>query len=126
MIHLDTSALVTALTGERRAAPVLRGLISDGWRLGISSPVLYEWLRGPRMPDDLAAQQILVPAQEVQVFGSDEALLAADLYRRIGRGRGREMDIAIAACAISAGATLWTLNPHAFADIPGLTLLDTE
>ncbi len=125
MIHLDTSALVTALTGERRAAPVLRGLISDGWRLGISSHVLYEWLRGPRRPDELAVQQMLIAAQEVHLFGSDEALLAADLYRRLGRARGREMDIAIAACAISAGASLWTLNPRDFADIPGLTLVDT-
>ena len=36
---------------------------------------------------------------------------------------GREMDIAIAACAIVNAASLWTLNPGDFPDIPGLTLV---
>lgn len=31
---------------------------------------------------------------------------------------GREMDIAIAACAIVNAASLWTLNPGDFPDIP--------
>ena len=122
MIHLDTSALITALTGERRAAPQLRRLISDGIRVSLSTPVLYEWLRGPRTPGELAVAEGFVPAGEVCIFGLEEARLAADLYRRLPRPRGREIDIAIAACAINAGASLWTLNPKDFADIPGLAL----
>jgi predicted nucleic acid-binding protein len=31
--------------------------------------------------------------------------------------------MAIAACAIANGASLWTLNPDDFAGIPGLTLV---
>ena len=122
MIHLDTCALITALTGERRAAPLLRGLISDGIRLSLSTPVLYEWLRGPRTPGELVAVEVIVPTADVFVFGIEEARLAAELYGRVARPRGRELDIAIAACAINAGARLWTLNPTDFADIPGLTL----
>ncbi len=54
-------------------------------------------------------------------FGSSEAILAADLYRCIGRARSREIDLAIAACAIMRGARLWTQNVTDFSDIPGLT-----
>lgn len=122
MIHVDTSALIDALTGTRGAAFVLRKFISDGLRVGISTPVLYEWQRGPRRPQELASRQILFPDHAVFGFGLDEAMLAADLYRRMPRPRGREMDIAIAACALANGAELWTLNRGDFSDIPGLTL----
>ena len=124
MIHVDTSALIASLTGARTAALTLRGFISDGVRLGISTPVLYEWLRGPRQPQELAAQEMLVPRSATFAFGPEEAALAAALYRRMTRSRHREVDIAIAACAIANGAALWTLNPRDFSDIPGLTLVD--
>jgi predicted nucleic acid-binding protein len=39
------------------------------------------------------------------------------------RPRGREIDIAIAACAIANNASLWTLCPEDFSDVPGLTLV---
>lgn len=123
MIHADTSALVASLTGRRTSAPVMRSFISDGIRLGVSAPVLYEWLRGPRVSDELAAQELLLPSGAAFAFGVDEATLAADLYRRMKRPRGREMDIAIAACAIVNHASLWTLNPGDFSDIPGVALV---
>jgi len=122
MIHVDTSALIASLTGRRTAAPTLRAFISDGIRLGLSTPVLYEWLRGPRLPSELAAQELLLPAGAAFNFGRDEAALAAALYRRLARPRGREIDLVIAACAIANGASLWTLNQKDFGDIPGLTL----
>jgi predicted nucleic acid-binding protein len=122
MIHLDTSALVAALTGKRTAAPVLRGFISDGIRLGVSTLVLYEWWRGPRTDQELTHQEALFPRDSAFPFGVSEAGLAADLYRRLGRARGREMDLAIAACAMNHGAVLWTLNRGDFSDVPGLEL----
>lgn len=36
----------------------------------------------------------------------------------------RDMDIAIAACAIEQRARLWTLNPNDFRDLPGLDLYE--
>ena len=48
--------------------------------------------------------------------------MAADVYRKVTRPRGRELDIAIAACALTQGASLWTLNHDDFHDIPGLDL----
>jgi predicted nucleic acid-binding protein len=122
MIHLDTSALIGALTGSRSSAPVLRGFIRDGIRLGVSSLVLYEWWRGPRTAQELEDQQTLFPGAGAYGFGIPEAALAAELYGRIKRPRQREIDLAIAACAIVQGAALWTLNPQDFKDVPGLEL----
>lgn len=45
-----------------------------------------------------------------------------ELYRAVSRARGRDMDIAIAACAVEHRARLWTLNPGDFRDMPGLSL----
>jgi predicted nucleic acid-binding protein len=123
MVHLDTSALVDALTGPRRSLDALTTLVDEGHRLGLSAIVLYEWLRGPRAPADLDAQEALFPAEAAVPFGSGEARLSAALYARVRRGRGRELDLAIAACALAHDAALWTLNPADFRDIPGLRLI---
>jgi predicted nucleic acid-binding protein len=123
VIHLDTSALIGALSGRREAAGRLRGFISDGERLGVCTLVLYEWRRGPRTDQELRDQEVLLPGDSVVAFGTAEALLAADLYRRVKRPRKRAIDLAIAACAIIQRAPLWTLNPEDFGDIPGLDVL---
>ena len=123
MIHLDTSALIAALSGSRSHAPVLRRFVSDGERLGVSAIVLYEWWRGPRSDEELDAQEALLPARTACQFGIAEAALAASIYRRLKRPRYREIDLAVAACAILQNAALWTLNPRDFSDIPGLELV---
>ncbi len=123
MVHLDTSALVGALAGTRSHLPTLRRLIADQERLGISSVVLYEWWRGPRLQTELEEQELLFPSDGVVSFGAQEAAIAAAVYARVARARQRRFDIAIAACAISHDAALWTLNPRDFADIPGLELV---
>ncbi len=51
MILLDTSVLIDGLSGPRRSAPALRAAIEDGERILLSALVLYEWLRGPRLPE---------------------------------------------------------------------------
>jgi len=122
VIHLDTSLLVDALTGPRRSAGALRKTIERGERVTLSTLVLYEWRRGPRQPEELAAQEALFPNESVVPFGRQEAVLAAELYRAIRRPRGREIDLAIAACALANEAEFWTLNPQDFRDIPGLTI----
>jgi predicted nucleic acid-binding protein len=122
VIVLDTSVLVDALTGPRRSAPALRGAIVQGERIVLPSLVLYEWLRGPRRSEELAAQEALFPAAAALPFGPAEAARAAQLYVTVPRPRGREIDLAIAACALVLGARLWTLNPRGFRDIPGLEL----
>ena len=122
MILLDTSVLIDALTGPRRSGPALRRAIERGDRLLLTSLVLYEWLRGPRQKEELAAQEALLPSAAALPFGPPEAARAAQLYVRSSRRRGREIDLAIAACALTVDARLWTLNPRDFRDVEGLEL----
>jgi len=123
IIHVDTSALVDALTGPRRSLDALIDLVDEGHRLMVSTIVLYEWWRGPRTRAELGAQQELFPADAAVPFGAEQAEVAARLYRTVPKARGREVDLAIAACALTSGAGLWTLNPADFRDVPGLRLV---
>jgi predicted nucleic acid-binding protein len=120
---IDTSALIDSLTGSKRAAPVLRTLIGSGERILLPAIVLYEWLRGPRLPEEIAAQEALFPRESAIPFGQAEASEAARIYRAVARPRGREIDLAIAATAIVRESQLWTLNPEDFRDIPNLRLV---
>jgi predicted nucleic acid-binding protein len=124
VILLDTSVLIDAFTGARRSAPALRSAIESGDRIALSSLVLYEWQRGPRRPEELAAQEALWPSEAAIAFAAEEAATAAVLYRSVRAPRGRELDLAIAACAICWSAALWTLNTKDFIDVPGLDLFD--
>jgi predicted nucleic acid-binding protein len=121
-IHLDTSVLVDALTGPRHSLAALERTIAAGHVLATSTLVLFEWLRGPRTDEEIADQEALLPAASAREFGASEAARAARMYRTLTRARGRDMDIAIAACAIEHVARLWTLNPADFRDLPGLEL----
>jgi len=123
IVHLDTCALVDALTGPRRSLDVMIRLTDQGDRLMLSTMVLYEWLRGPRTRHELSAQEELFPAESAVVFGPAEAAAAARLYKQVVRARGREIDLGIAACAIVNNAALWTLNRDDFRDIPNLRLV---
>jgi len=122
MIMLDTSVLIDALTGPRRSEAELRHAIESGERIIVSSLAMYEWLRGPRCPEELAAQEALFPSRAAAGFGPEEAALAAQLYAAVRNPRRREMDLAIAACTILYDAALWSLNPRDFRDIPGLRI----
>jgi len=119
---LDSSLPIDSLSGQKRLAPALRRAIEGGERILIPSLVLYEWLRGPRLPEEVAAQEALFPSESAIAFGPREAALSAKIYRSLQRPRGREIDLAIAACAIGREAELWTGNLSDFEDIPGLRL----
>ena len=122
MIALDTSVLVGCFTGPRPLASALRRVLDGGELLAVPAIVLYEWLRGPRLPTELADQEAILPAEQSLRFGPREAAASAQLYRSVPRARGREFDLAIAACALTHQAALWTLNASDFRDIPGLRL----
>jgi predicted nucleic acid-binding protein len=120
---VDTSALVDAVTGPRRSLHTLIALTDEGHRAVLSTLVLYEWLRGPRTRQDLAAQEDLFPSDSAVPFGPAEAALASRLYKQLPRARGREIDLAVAACALANSAAIWTLNPGDFRDVPDLRLV---
>ncbi len=123
-IHLDTSVLVDALTGPRRSFRALERTVAAGHVIAVSALVLYEWLRGPRTTEEVDAQESLWPAADAREFGHAEAERASEMYRRLKRARGRDMDIAIAACAVQQRARLWTLNPDDFRDLPAVELYE--
>jgi predicted nucleic acid-binding protein len=123
-VHLDTSTLIDALSGPRRSLDGLIALAGQGHRLSLSAIVLYEWLRGPRVRAELVAQEELFPRAASVPFGAAQADVAAGLYKRLKSTRGREIDLAVAACAMVDGASLWTLNRRDFEDIPDLRLID--
>jgi predicted nucleic acid-binding protein len=122
VIVLDTSVLIDGLTGLKRLAPAIRESLAEGERMLLPALVLYEWLRGPRLAQELAAQEALFPAKSAIPFGPEEAAVGAGLYRAVKRPRRREVDLGIAACALVRGAHLWTLNPDDFRDVPGIRL----
>jgi predicted nucleic acid-binding protein len=123
LIVVDTSALIDALTGPRRSLPRLLDFIESGERLILPAVVLYEWLRGPRLPEEIHVCEELFPQDQAVVFGAMEAYVAANLYRKVRRPRGREIDLTIAATAILRDAALWTLNRDDFRDIESLPLV---
>lgn len=128
MTVLDTSVLIEAVSSAP-GSPIperLRRFIANGERLAVSSLVFYEFLRGPRRPAEVAFQNALFPVERALSFGPRQAELSAKLYRSVRHGRGREVDLAIASCALAHGAALWTLNVRDFRDIPGLRLVAAE
>lgn len=122
MIVLDTSVLIDALTGPRRALGELRQLVELRARLIVPTLVVYELLRGSRSEGELAAFDELIPAGSIVDFTAEEAAAAARLFHEVSRPRQRQLDLGIAAHAIVREARLWTLNRRDFADVPGLTL----
>jgi predicted nucleic acid-binding protein len=120
IVHLDTSILIEALAPSEH--DLLVRAISRDDILAVSTLVLYEWHRWPRTGEQRQTFDALFTADRVVPFGADEARTAAQIYRTVRRGRTREVDIAIAACALERGAALWTRNEADFRDIPGLTL----
>ena len=75
MILIDTS--VKALAGSRRLGPALRSALDGGNRMGIPSPLLFGWRRGPRLGSELARQEALLPSDEASRFGPAEVILEA-------------------------------------------------
>jgi predicted nucleic acid-binding protein len=122
LIHLDTSVLVDAFTGPRRALIHVADATSAGHVIAFCALVQYEWLRGPRAPGEDEAVRRFFGDDGIVTFGRREAETAAGLYRHVKRARQRQADLAIAACAVEHNAQLWTLNEPDFADVPGLNL----
>ncbi|MGQ0736939.1 MAG: type II toxin-antitoxin system VapC family toxin [Acidobacteriota bacterium] len=120
--HLDTSVLVDAFTGPRRAMAALRRATAARAVTTFSTLVLFEWLRGPRTQDERRAVEEFFASDVLAAFGPREAERAAILYRQVKGARQRQADLAIAACALEQGARLWTLHRKDFADVPGLVL----
>ena len=76
MIVLDTSILIDTLTGRRPLADALDRVLESDERMLVPTPVLHEWLRGPRREGELGVQRLLFPDERAIVFGPAEARMA--------------------------------------------------
>ncbi|HEV7425870.1 MAG TPA: type II toxin-antitoxin system VapC family toxin [Thermoanaerobaculia bacterium] len=123
MIVVDTSVLVDSFTGPRKSLPRLTQLIEAGERILLPTLVVYEWLRGPRIPQELRNYEDLFPDDQIIAFGVQEARVAARLYQTVESPRRREIDLAIASVAITHDAAVWTLNHEDFRDIKEVSLI---
>jgi predicted nucleic acid-binding protein len=126
LIVIDTSVVIDSFTGSRDSLVALRDVVARGEQIALTAVVHYEWLRGPRVRDELLLQEELLPTESVIPFDAADAARAADLYKRVRSPRGREIDLAIAAMALNRDADVWTLNPADFRDIPDLRLIRTH
>lgn len=120
--HLDTDFFVYALVVAGPERRRLRELNESGAELKMSAIAWYELSRGPRTPAQLAVARDALDDDGVVPFDAPTAERAADLFRALGSPRKRAQDIAIAATAIAAGATLLSRNARDFRGIDGLSL----
>jgi len=120
-VHLDSSFLIVSLTSRAELGKLQR-LAESARPIQMSSVAWYEFARGPRTPSQLAVARTFLLNDGIVPFDEMLAEAAATLFRSLGSPRRRSADIAIAVTAVAVGATLATLNPGDFQDIPGLAL----
>ncbi len=113
MIVVDTSAIVALLLAEEEAA-AFRARIEEAGRALVSGVSMVELAAGSSRDDALfeAARSFLNEAcVAVEPMDAEQAAIAADAYRRFGKGRH------------PAGLNLGDVFPYALARQRGLPLL---
>lgn len=118
--HLDTDFLVYALSAAGPERRRLLAFLEAGEIVEISSVAWYEFCRGPRTPEQLAAARSFFAADGIVPFSEQFAAAAAESFRQLGSPRRRAADIAIGTTAALRGARLISRNARDFAGIPEL------
>lgn len=113
MIHLDTNLLVDLATAGSAGGKLLRKWLTEGRTMGTSSIAWSEFCNGPLSKEQKDAA-FSVLGGNIADFTWREAEEAARLFNLGGRRRGSHADCMIAASAISAGASLATVNTADF------------
>lgn len=123
---LDTNVAIHLRDGD----PSIEGRLAERPGTSLLSVVTRVELEGGVYKDMSRADllrarldRILIAFEELP-FGGKQAAAYARVVETCGFSRPRVLDRMIAATAIVAGATLITLNPRDFRDIPGLTIED--
>ena len=113
MIHLDTNYLIGLLVKGSPQALHVDGWLAAGQSLAAGAVAWAEFLNGPVSTLEVSRTEAVLQSRIVP-FGRPEALLAADLFNKIGRRRGSRFDCLIAATAMLAQAEIATVNQSDF------------
>lgn len=122
--HLDTDFAVYALSSAGPERQWLLEVAESDRPIGMSAVAWYEFARGPRQPEQLAAAREFLGPTGIIPLTDEIATAAAAVFRELGSPRRRAADIAIGVTALRTQATLVTRNASDFADIRGLAVLN--
>ena len=119
--HIDSDFLIYATSQSGPERVRLLELSASPARLHMSALAWYEYVRGPRLPEEIALARHLLEEDDGIVPLTDElASRAAEVYRQLGSPRRRVNDIAIGVTAAAARVVLLTRNTRDFAGIEDL------
>ena len=102
-VHVDTDFLVYSLSRSGPERLRLEELASSDAVIQISSIAWYEFARGPRTPEQLAAGRAFFLEDGIVPFSEEVAALSAEVFRRLESPRRRAADIAIGVTAAGHG-----------------------
>jgi predicted nucleic acid-binding protein len=112
LILLDTSFVIRSLVKGSREDRELRGWLSSGESLGISTIAMAEFLCGPVDVREVELLDQVIPLRVP--FADEDPVLASKLFNESGRRRGSLIDCMIAATALRIGAAVATENSADF------------
>lgn len=107
-IHLDSNFLAGAITNGSRERATVKGWMSDGIALHISSMAWAEFLCGP-VPREVLPDIEAILGSSLPIT-ADDAAHAARLFNATGRRNRSLSDCIIAAIAIRSGAEIATTD----------------
>lgn len=119
-VHLDTDFLIFALAGAGPERRRLLELARSEAEMEMSAVAWYEFVRGPRTPEQLAVARSLFPGGGIIPLSEELAQLAGEVFRILGSPRRRAADIAIGVTSAARDALLLSRNAGDFAGISGL------
>jgi predicted nucleic acid-binding protein len=122
MFHLDTDVLIWACSRSGGERSRLFEILEAGEDLSMSAWAWYEFRRGPRTPEQLAAADVLLGDGGIVPVSADIVEKAAEIFRLLGSPRSRAANVLIGVAATWIGARLLTRNARDFAGIPDLDI----
>ena len=123
-LHLDTGFLVYALSRSGPERQLLLDMADSEAQIEISAVAWYEFSRGPRTPEQLAAARSFFDEDGIIPLSEDLAAEAAERFRRLVSPRRRAADIIIGTTALIRRARLLTRNRRDFAGLAELEILE--
>ena len=118
--HLDTDFLIYALSKAGPERDYLLKLAYSDAEIQISSIAWYEFVRGPRTPEQISVARSFFFEDGIVPFSEELAAIAGEVFRQLGSPRRKSADIPIGITAAAMDAVLLTRNTNDFAGIPDL------